>query len=62
MAFVIKIVPLILIKFFAIITISAKVLKEIQIMILKRIVMSFSEKMISEIVILVLIFGMKFIT
>ena len=52
MAFVIKIIPLILIKFFAIITISAKVLEEIQI----------SEKTISEIVILVWILGMKFMT
>ena len=51
MAFVIKIIPLILIKFFAIITIS-EILEEIQI----------SEKMISEIVILVWILGMKFMT
>ena len=42
--------------------ISAKVLKEIQIMILRKIIISVSEKMISEIVILVWVFGMKFIT
>ena len=53
MAFVIKIIPLILIKFFAIIMISAiLILEEIQV----------SEKIISEIVILVWVLGMKFMT
>ena len=62
MAFVIKIIPLILIKFFAIIMISAKVLEEIQIIVLKKIIISVSEKINSGIVILVRVFGIKFMT